>query len=89
MAQEISLQVFERNAKIFNKKGLRRSYISIPERYQEYVVVPPLSSRKQVVLETTLDKEYALDFINYLKDNGFTVLGSTNYFHLENVCKDY
>ena len=89
MAQEISLQVFERNAKIFNKKGLRRSYISIPERYQEYVVVPPLSSRKQVVLETTLDKEFALDFINYLKDNGFTVLGSTNYFHLENVCKDY
>ena len=36
MAQEITIELFERNAKIYNKKGLRRQYYSIPEKNKEY-----------------------------------------------------
>ena len=89
MAEEITLSVFERNAKIYNKKGLRRSFVSIPERYTEYIQIPPLSARKNVVLEATLDKEFADEFIKFIKDNGFQFLGSINYYHLDNVCSDY
>ena len=89
MAKEISLSLFERNAKIFNKKGLRRTFSSIPTHVQEYVPTEPLSARKQVTLEVTIDKNSAEAYQQFLKDNGFTVIGDTNYFHLQNACEDY
>ncbi len=87
--QEISIQLLERNAKIYNKKGLRRSFSSFYIHTNEYLVVQPLSARNNVVLEATIDKEFVEDFSNFLKNEGFLVLGDTNYYHLENVCKDY
>lgn len=89
MAKEISLDIFEKNARLQNKKNLRRSYTSIPSHSKEYINVLPLSARKEVVLEATLDKEYADKFISFLKKNKFKVLGSVNYYHLENVILDY
>lgn len=89
MAQEISLSLFERNAKIYNRKGLRRTFSSIYNHEQEYVPTAPLSARKEVVLEVTLDKNSVEAYQQFLKDNGFTVLGDINYFHLDNACKDY
>ena len=89
MAQEINLSLFERNAKIYNKKGLRRTFSSIATHSLEYVPTEPLSARKEVVLEVTIDKDSADAYQAFLKENGFTVLGDTNYFHLENACKDY
>lgn len=89
MSEEIRLDVFEKNARLSNKKNLRRSFFSIPTHYKEYINILPLSARKEVVLEATLDKEYAGKFIDFLKENKFRVLGSINYFHLENVVLDY
>ena len=89
MAQEISLSLFERNAKIFNRKGLRRTFSSIYTHSNEYVPVVPLSARKEVVLEVTLDKNSADTYQQFLKDNGFIVLGDKNFFHLENAVKDF
>ena len=87
MAQEISLSLYERNAKIFNRKGLRRTFSSIYTHSNEYVPVLPLSARKEVVLEVTLDKNSADTYQQFLKDNGFIVLGDKNFFHLENAVK--
>ncbi len=89
MAQEINLSLFERNAKIYNKKGLRRTFSSIATHTTEYVPAAPLSARKEVVLEVTIDKDSADAYQNFLKENGFVILGDTNYFHLDNACKDY
>ena len=89
MSKEISLSLFERNAKIFNKKGLRRTFSSIYNHVQEYVPTEPLSARKEVVLEVTIDKNSVEAYQSFLKENGFTILGDTNYFHLDNACKDY
>ena len=89
MAQEISLSLFERNAKIFNRKGLRRTFSSIYTHSNEYVPVLPLSARKEVVLEVTIDKNSVEAYQQFLKDNGFVVLGDRNFYHLENAVNDY
>lgn len=89
MAQEINISLFERNAKIYNRKGLRRAFASIATHVTEYVPTEPLSARKEVVLEVTIDKNSADAYQAFLKENGFTILGNTNYFHLDNACKDY
>ena len=39
MAKEISIGLFEKNAKIWNKKGLRRSYASFSKRTNEYAML--------------------------------------------------
>ena len=74
--KEVSISLFERNAKIYNKKGLRRSFASFKERYSEF-------------LEVTLDKSCVEAFIKLLQDNEFEVLGSINYYNLENAVNDY
>ncbi len=89
MANEITVSLFERNAKIYNRKGLRRAFSSIASHVTEYVPTEPLSARKEVVLEVTIDKNSVDAYQAFLKENGFTVLGDTNYFHLDNACKDY
>ena len=87
--REVSLSLFEKNAKVYNKSYLRRSYVSYDEHYKEFVDVKPLSARNKFVIEATLDNEFVKPFIELLKENGFNVLGSKNYFNLENVIKDY
>ena len=89
MAQEISLSLFERNAKIYNRKGLRRTFSSIYTHSNEYLPVNPLSARREVVLEVTIDKNSVEAYQQFLKDNEFTILGDKNYFHLENACNDF
>ena len=89
MAQEISLSLFERNVKLFNKKGLRRTFSSIYSHANEYLPINPLSARREVVLEVTIDKNSVDAYQQFLKDNGFTVLGDKNYFNLENAINDY
>ncbi len=87
--KEVSISLFERNAKIYNKKGLRRSFASFKERYSEFLQVMPLSARNKFVLEVTLDKSCVEAFIKLLQDNEFEVLGSINYYNLENAVNDY
>lgn len=89
MAQEISIGLFERHAKIYNKKGLRRRYSSIPERENEYISVRPLGASSRFVLEVVMDKEYVLDFQHYLKEKGYSILGAKNHYHLGNLIQDY
>lgn len=91
MAQkiEIDVPIFERNLKVFNKKGLRRSYQSVLNHYSEYLLVPPLSSTKDFVLECSIDKEYVEEFQNKLKDMGFTILGSKNTYFVEKLLADF
>lgn len=89
MAQEITIEVFENNAKIYNKKNLRRSYASIPLHETEYIQLRPLGASSKFVLEVIIDKEYAVEYQKYLKKKGFTILGGTNYYHIENMLKDY
>lgn len=86
---EINIPIFERNLKLFNKKGLRRAYTSVYNHASEYLVVPPLSCRTQVVMEVTLDKEYVNEFQEILKNEGFEVLGSDFVFHMDNLIKDF
>lgn len=86
---EINIPIFERNLKLFNKKGLRRAYTSVLSHKKEYLDVAPLSSSQYFVMEVTLDKEYVDEFQQFLKDNKFTVLGSTHTFHIDNLIKDY
>lgn len=86
---EINIPIFERNLKLFNKKGLRRSYTSILSRYSEYLQIPPLAARKEYVLEATLDKEYVKEFQEILSKKGFTILGSENTYHMDNFLSDY
>ena len=44
MAIELSISAFERNAKNFNKKGLRRQFYSIYTHSNEYVSALPLAA---------------------------------------------
>ncbi len=86
---EINIPIFERNLKLFNKKGLRRAYSSVLTHSSEYMVVPPLSCRSQVVMEVTLDKEYVLEFQKILSDEGFEILGSNFTYHIDNLIQDF
>ena len=86
---EINIPIFERNLKLFSKKGLRRTYSSVEKHSKEYMDVAPLSSSSKVVMEVTLDKEYAEEFQELLKNQGFEILGSNFTFHLDNLIKDY
>lgn len=88
-AVEINIPIFERNLKIYNGKGLRRAYTSVENRYKEYLDVKPLASTTKVVLEATLDKEFVDSFQKLLSDKGFTLLGSTNTYHMENFLNEY
>ena len=88
-AVEINIPIFERNLKLYNGKGLRRSYASVESRYKEYLDVKPLASTNKVVLEATLDKDYVEDFQKLLSEKGYTLLGSTNTYHMEKFLSDY
>ena len=89
MSTEVSLSMFERNAKKFNKKGLRRDYHSIPLNYSEYVPFPPAYTTKKIVLQITVDKGNVSDLIKYFEDKGFKNIGSINYLHLEELINQY
>lgn len=89
MAQEITIELFERNAKVYNKKGLRRSYSSIPDRPAEYIGMKPLGASSKFVLEVVIDKASGLEFQEYLKRKDFMILGAKNYFHIGNMLQDY
>ena len=89
MAIELSISAFERNAKSFNKKGLRRQFYSIYTHSNEYVSSVPLATSRKYVFEVTIDKEFVESFREYLKGEGFNVLGSENYFYLENLVEGF
>ena len=89
MAVELTLSAYERNVKNFNKKGLRRQFYSIHTHQSEYVNNQQLALTNKFVFETTVDKESVEKFIELLKSEGFKVLGSENYFYLENLIEEY
>ncbi len=89
MAQEINVELFEKNAKIYNKKGLRRAYFSIPKREEEYINLRPLGATSKFVLEVIIDKEIVGEYQEYLKQKGYTILGSSNTYFIENMISDY
>ena len=86
---EIDIPIFERNLKLFNNKGLRRSFSSVINHKKEYMVIPPLSSSNEFMMEVTLDKEYAEMFMDLLTSNNLEDLGANPVLHLENLIKDY
>ena len=89
MAQEITLELFEKNAKLANKKGLRRQYSSIPLRNSEYLPSIPLGVSDKLVLECTIDKDYYSDMKNLLLENNFELLGDQNYYNLKEIYDGY
>lgn len=89
MAKEITLELFERNAKLANSKGLRRQYASIPLKYKEYIPSVPLGVSDKLVLECTIDKNFYSDIKKLLEDNNFLLLGDQNYYNLKEICDGY
>ncbi len=89
MAKEISLSVYERNVKTFNRKGLRRTFSSIASHSHEYIGLPPLGTTSQLLFEVTIDKEFVDGFIKKLKKDKYRIIGSNNYFFIENVINNY
>ena len=89
MAVELSLSAYERNVKNFNRKGLRRQFYSIYTHSNEYVSAPSIASTRNFVFEATIDKESVDKFIEVLKGEGFRLLGSENYYYLENLIENY
>ena len=89
MAVELSLSAYERNVKSFNKKGLRRQFYSIYTHSNEYVSILPVTMTRKLVFEVTVDKESVEGLIKLIKDEGFNVLGSENYYFLENLIENY
>jgi hypothetical protein len=89
MALELSISAYERNAKNFNKKGLRRQFYSIYTHQNEYVSQAPLATTTKYVFEVTIDKEFVVSFSELLKNEGFKVLGSENTYFLENLVDQF
>lgn len=89
MAQEISVSTFERNLKMYNKKGLRRRFSSVYDHQGEYLKAKPLGITPQYVLEVIIDKDYVSKFIDFLKNENFKIIGDVNYFHIEKIVNDY
>ena len=89
MAQEITIGAFEKNAKIYNKKGLIRQYCSIPEKYKEYIKTLPLGISNKIVFECTIDKEYYEGLKKILIENNYNLLGNQNIIGLKKICEDY
>ena len=89
MAQEISLKAFERNAARSNKNGLARSFNTMLDHTNEYVVLPPLSSSSKFMFEVTVDKDSVEDLIALVKKEGFPFFGSINYFYTEEFINQY
>ena len=89
MALELSISAYERNAKNFNKKGLRRQFYSIYTHQNEYVSQAPLATTTKYVFEVTIDKEFVVSFSEFLKNEGFKVLGSENTYFLENLVDQF
>ena len=89
MAVEISIEAFEKNAKNYNKNGLRRNFYSLYTHAHEYVSSMPLISCNKYVFQCTIDKELVTKFIDFLKNDGFKVIGSENYFYIERLVNLY
>ena len=89
MAVELTISAYERNAKNFNRKGLRRQFYSLYTHSNEYVPSVPLGATRNFVFECTIDKESVDKFIELLKNNGFRVLGSENSYYWENLVEQY
>ena len=89
MAVEISIEAFEKNAKNFNRNGLRRDFYSLYTHATEYVNSAPLIACNKYVLECTIDKELVSKFIELLKNEGFTLIGSENYYFLDRMVNIY
>lgn len=89
MVQEISIDLFEKNARAFNKKGLQRKYSTIANHFAEYIPLPPLGASSKYVLEVVIDKDYVGLLQDYLKSQGYEIIGAKDYFHLSNLINDY
>ena len=90
MAEEITLELFERNLKLYNNKNLRRSYTSIDNKINEYgLKAAPLSATSKFTIEVTIDKSVVEPFIELLKSKNFEVLGDINTYFLDKTVSDY
>ena len=90
MAEEISLELFERNLKLYNNKNLRRSYTSIDNKINEYgLKAAPLSATSKFMIQVTIDKSVVEEFIELIKSKNFPFYGDTDTFYLEKSVSDY
>lgn len=89
MSVELSLSVYERNLKNFNRKGLRRQFYSLYTHWSEYAQMMPVAATRNFVFEVTVDKDSVSKLIELFKNEGFRVLGSENYYFLENLVQNY
>ena len=90
MAEEISLELFERNLKLYNNKNLRRSYTSIENKINEYgLKAAPLSATSKFMIQVTIDKSVVEEFIELIKSKNFPMYGDTDTYYLEKSVSDY
>lgn len=89
MSVEINIDLFEKNAKVYNRKGLKRTYSSFIKHEGEYISQRPLGASSQYVLEVVIDKEFVVPFQKFLKRKKFQILGSKNYYHIGKMIEDY
>ncbi len=88
--KEISVELFEKNAQLYNKKNLKRHFKSIWEHAKEYgFIVPPLGCRGNFVIKASIDKEFVDEFIKFLNDRKLDVIGINNYYQYQYVLEDY
>ena len=90
MEKEINVELFEKNARLYNKKNLKRHYASIWEHAKEYgFIVPPLGCRGDFVIKASIDKEFVDEFIGFLEERKLNIIGVNNHYQLRYVLEDY
>lgn len=89
MSNEISIDLFERNAKSLNKKGILRDYNKILAYGSEYTKTIPLGFTNRLVLEVVVDKEYVDGLKEVFESEGYKILGGINYYFLESMVNHY
>ncbi|MBQ9449269.1 MAG: hypothetical protein IJU60_05285 [Acholeplasmatales bacterium] len=90
MEKEINVELFEKNARLYNKKNLKRHYASIWEHAKEYgFIVPPLGCRGDFVIKASIDKEFVEEFIGFLEERKLNIIGVNNHYQLRYVLEDY
>ena len=90
MEQEINLELFEKHALLLNKKNLKRHFSSIWQHPKEYgLIIPPLGCRGDFVIKASIDKEFVDEFIQFLEDRKFNIIGMKNHYQFRYVLEDY
>lgn len=79
---QISIELFEKNARIHNQKNLRRSILTMHKHAKEYVNIPG-GLTNECVMEINVDKSALEDVMGLLKGKGYRIIGTENILPIE------